>query len=1661
MSLGIQIYAAQQAQKASNNDLRSRSTIKLQELISEGDTKGLVGGLKGVWFDNTQVQNNDGSYNFPSVALDTRTGTPNQTAMVGFPGVENTVNVGVEIDQSPVVRSTTDGSPDAVRVMVSLPQGLYSLTSKGKFRGHRIGIAIETKLSSSPSGWTVAFAKTITGRTNSPYEEAYRIERPAGMGAWDIRIRRTTVKDTGTRVVDYIEFKNFTEIQDIKVTYPDIAYAGLYFDAESTAGAVPSRSFLWDGIKCYVPNNYTPTTYNSDGTINTYGHYTGVWNGLFKPELEWCDDPAWILYTLLTNPRWGFGTYIAGQTIDIYDFYRASVYNNTLIPSGKDDGSMEPRFRFNSVVTNQEDSFQLLQSVAASFRSVLYSNGSMIKLIQDRPQAPTRILNNTNVIDGIFSYSGPELSSKITAVSVNYIDELMGYRPATIREVASNDVLSQYGYNPTEISPVGVTSEGQARRIAKWMIDANLSMTENVTCKVSWNNALMEIGDVVEIADNFYANEQFSGVLSPLSGGTVNQINFDRPLTISAGTTIRFMDFNGQEYERVTSSNVTNSTTHNLVPATGSVNPNSLGAVPYVVLDVVVPRQFKVEHIKESTLGIYDVTLSEHDPNKYARIEEGIYVDPPLFTTITASNIGAPENVTATNESFVEQGIAHYRLRLDWDASTSPFIRNYRVKYRINNNIYLWSDFITHPEYVIEADELGIYEYTVYAYNINGVQSPPTDGWAELADVEVGVSDIDGVIDLRLIDGGETFTGPSFTLLWDEPDSTANSALMDYQVEIFEGEDTSAEPFHTFITPNTEILVTNLDIIRWADHPHRKMTVMVRVRDTLGRLGGPAYITIENPAPEAPVGVLGTAFFSLYQVEYSMPSVSDIVGTKIHHSTVSAFTPDKSNLVADTAVTGNHLITADEDTTYYYRVGFYDEWSEYDLNYSAQQSVTTQSTNVGIDPIAPTGLSASSTIIETAPGVQQAKVTLTWTRSTNASSYDLEILASSIGYAEYPQVSQPDSGLVSYSFITATAVPFQFRIRSRAANSVSVWSDVVNHTTVGDTTAPSTPTAFTISAGYQSAALSWTNPTANDLAAIIIYRRRTTAPTQSEAEIARYTVTPSGRGSYFDTDLTAGATYQYRIRAIDRSGNMSGYTSLVSVVPVEVDIPPGSIGPTEIADNAISIAKMANGLQPIEIVSSLPTSGNYVGRTVYLTTDGKLYRRTASAWTAAVPTTDLTGQITGVQITNNAVTAAKIAANTITASEINATSIRSAVLIANSITTGMIQAGAITASEIAAGAITASKMAIATTENLIPDATFSNNGGEWNPLGSTNNVTQYSSAAMGIGVQITKTASTANAQLAQPGYSSTTTIPPNAIKVEAGAEYRVKGTLWTNISGGTKGLSARYWTNTGTSGTTTVSSVAAGNTGTYSLDRVWTIPATYVAVQFFLNAGSGTGTGTTRITNLSVTRMAGGELIVDGAITAGKIASNTITSNEINASSIRSAVLVANSITTNMIAANQVTAAKIAGNTITANEIAANTITSGQINANSIRTAILTANSIKTNMIESGAVTADKISTYNLTASNASIANGLIVNAMIANGTIENAKIANGTITNAKIGGDIWSSNWANNSTGWRIYQNGNFQLNGNTGSGRTVMNGSVIQMYDSGNNLRIKIGIS
>ena len=115
-------------------------------------------------------------------------------------------------------------------------------------------------------------------------------------------------------------------------------------------------------------------------------------------------------------------------------------------------------------------------------------------------------------------------------------------------------------------------------------------------------------------------------------------------------------------------------------------------------------------------------------------------------------------------------------------------------------------------------------------------------------------------------------------------------------------------------------------------------------------------------------------------------------------------------------------------------------------------------------------------------------------------------------------------------------------------------------------------------------------------------------------------------------------------------------------------------------------------LKPVEVLSSLPTTGNYEGRVVMLLGDGKLYRYKNGAFTASVPTVDLTGTITSAQIANNAITETKISNDAISTPKLKANAVTAGKIASSAITTDKLEANAVTAGKIATNAITTDKL---------------------------------------------------------------------------------------------------------------------------------------------------------------------------------------------------------------------------------------------------------------------------------------------------------------------------------------------------------------------------------
>lgn len=134
------------------NTLKSKSYVKIVEVLSEGEIEGLVNGARSIYFDSTPLQNEDGTYNFKDVVFEQKTGTLNQNAGAITQGTASVTNIGVKITKAnPVEHTITAPEVDRARVAIRIPSLTQQNTSNGDLNGTSVSLKFEYK--DATSGW--------------------------------------------------------------------------------------------------------------------------------------------------------------------------------------------------------------------------------------------------------------------------------------------------------------------------------------------------------------------------------------------------------------------------------------------------------------------------------------------------------------------------------------------------------------------------------------------------------------------------------------------------------------------------------------------------------------------------------------------------------------------------------------------------------------------------------------------------------------------------------------------------------------------------------------------------------------------------------------------------------------------------------------------------------------------------------------------------------------------------------------------------------------------------------------------------------------------------------------------------------------------------------------------------------------------------------------------------------------------------------------------------------------------------------------------------------------------------------------------------------------------------------------------------------------------
>lgn len=688
----------------SPDSLHSIAYARVLDLVSGWTIRGLANGMQSIFFDGTPLQNSDGSLNFQNVTVDTRLGTVDQAYMSGFPAVENEVAVGVALTgDAPWVHQVENTQLTAVRVRFGVPALQRSNQSTGDVTGYRIEYAID--LASVGGSFAQVLTGAFDGKTTSLYERSVRIDLPASATGWVVRVRRLTPNANSSLIADTVDIEAITEIIDRKLRYPMSALVGLQFDARAFS-SIPTISYDVYGIEVSIPSNYNPDTRT----------YSGIWDGTFKQ--DWTNNPAWIYYAFATNPVFGLGKLIDASMVDKWSLYEIAQYCDVMVSDGR--GGQEPRFTINTVVQTQADAYKLMQDIATAFRGVSYWGAGQLVAGCDMPSDPVYVYTNANVIGG-FSYVGSERKTRYTVAQVAWNDPANQFKPA-VEPVQDDDGLARYGVNKVQLTAFGVTSQGLAHRIGLWALLTSRYETNTVNFTVGLDGTLTSPGDVIAVADPAKAGRRIGG---RVRAADAQNITLDKAPTMAAGDQLTVIMPTGVAQKRPVQS-VAGDTVR-VSPAFDGAPV--AGAVWMVETTDLMGQLFRVVSIQESSDDdqiTYSISAVQHEPGKYAAVDNGAAIQVRPVTVTPPSAQAAPTNIRLSTYSVIDQGISKTVMVIAWDAAVNAV--NYLPEWRKDNGEWVTAN----QTGGLQVEVVGIYQGTylarVRAQNAMGVTSIPAYG---------------------------------------------------------------------------------------------------------------------------------------------------------------------------------------------------------------------------------------------------------------------------------------------------------------------------------------------------------------------------------------------------------------------------------------------------------------------------------------------------------------------------------------------------------------------------------------------------------------------------------------------------------------------------------------------------------------------------------------------------------------------------------------------------------------------------------------------------------------------------------------------------------------------------------------------------------------------
>jgi len=500
-----------------------------------------------------------------------------------------------------------------------------------------------------------------------------------------------------------------------------------------------------EGRRVKIPSNYNPET----------REYTGTWDGTFK--LAYTNNPAWVVYDIALHKRFGLGRRIPVQFMDKWTMYRIGQRCDDLVSDG--DGGMEPRHLCDIYIQKRSQAWTVVRDLVSIYNGMVSYGNQMLQMSVDQPAVVIRKTITNGSIIGKFKYSYGSKKDRRGICHVSW-DNPDNHYASAVEPVAIPELVERYGIEAIELSAIGCVRRSEAQRRARWAIlTNNLDMT--VDFKVGLEGLDFIIGDVVAVSDEDVAGGVFGGKIFVSDGS--NRVTVDRKLDshVSVGDKFIAIPSGMSDAQTFTITAISAGRDSLTLSSSATFDENTV-----FVLDCVeiAPQYVRIVNIKyDKSDNNFSITGLLYSSNKYDAIDTGTRLDERPVSLIPTGVISAPESVTVTGYSSVNQGKRNASVEISWpqvDGAVAYNVQYRRYSSNTDNAGTAWINVQQQISVGVTLDNVftGRYQARVAAVG----QSGSVSSW-----VESNLVDVDGKRGSIPVVDGLKFTPITYGIVWE------------------------------------------------------------------------------------------------------------------------------------------------------------------------------------------------------------------------------------------------------------------------------------------------------------------------------------------------------------------------------------------------------------------------------------------------------------------------------------------------------------------------------------------------------------------------------------------------------------------------------------------------------------------------------------------------------------------------------------------------------------------------------------------------------------------------------------------------------------------------------------------------------------------------------